>query len=80
MLTELLQTCFFEWCKCFFRYLTTSTTVRQSTIKIMAEALIFENEKGIILFSEIKLKQFYTNACSIVLKPSAAGRFSHKIL
>lgn len=46
----------------------------------MAEALIFENEKGIILFSEIKLKQFYTNACSIVLKPSAAGRFSHKIL
>lgn len=46
----------------------------------MAEALIFENEKGIFLFSTVKLNHFYTNACSIVLKPSAAGRFSHKIL
>ena len=46
----------------------------------MAEALIFENEKGIVLFSGIKLKHFYTKACSIVLKPSAADKFSHKIL
>lgn len=77
---ELLPTCFFEWCNCFFKYLTNSATVKQSTIKIMAEALIFENDKGIVLFSTVKLEHYYTNACSIVLNPSAAGRFCHKIL
>ncbi len=46
----------------------------------MAEALIFEKEKGMVFFSDIKLEHFYTNSCSIVLNPSAAGRFSHKIL
>ena len=77
---ELLLTYFFEWCICFFKYLTNSTTVKQSTIKIRAEALIFEKEKGIVLFSTVKLEHFYTNDCSIVLKPSAADKFSHKIL
>jgi hypothetical protein len=57
LLTELLQTYFFEWCNCFFKNLTNSTTVRQSTIKIMAEALIFENEKGIVFFYR-KVKSF----------------------
>ena len=46
MLMGLLLICFFEWFFLFLKYFATSAIVKQSTIKIMAEALIFENEKG----------------------------------
>lgn len=54
--------------------------VKQASMKSRTEALIFEKEKGMILFSTVKLEYSYIRPCSIVLKPSAAGRFSHKIL
>jgi len=49
-------------------------------MKIKTELLIFEKEKGMVLFSSVKLAHSYIKACSIVLKPPAAGKFSHKIL
>jgi hypothetical protein len=55
---ELLLISFFEWFCLFLKYFTTSATVKQSTIKIMAEALIFENDKGIVLFSVLKINHF----------------------
>ena len=58
MLMELLLICFFEWFFLFLKYFTTSAIVKQSTIKIIAEALIFENEKGIVLFSVLKINHF----------------------
>lgn len=54
--------------------------LKQITIKMRTVELIFENEKGIVLFSDIKLQPFYTKRNSILLKPSVAGRFSHNIL
>lgn len=54
--------------------------LKQATIKSKTVELIFENEIGIVSFSGIKLRCFYTKRNSILLKPTAAGRFSHKIL
>ena len=80
MLMELQQIYFSEWLYCFFKYLTSSATVKQTTIKMRTVELIFEKENGIVLFSSVKLRFFYTKLNSILLKPLAAGRFSHKIL
>ena len=54
--------------------------LKQATIKMRTVELIFEKENGIALFSVLKLQPFYTKLNSILLKPSAAGRFSHKTL
>lgn len=55
---ELLLTCFSE-CRYFFlRYLTISAMVKQNTMKIKAEPLIVENEKGIALNFAVKLTHF----------------------
>lgn len=72
-------TCFSEGAYFFFRNLTSSATVKQSTIKISAVLLIFENENGIVLICIFKVLHFYTNTSSILLNPASAARFSHKI-
>lgn len=55
--------------------------LKQTSIKIRTVELIFEKEKGIVfVFLTIKLQTFYTKHNSILLKPSAAGKFSHNIL
>ncbi len=80
MPTELQQIYFSECLYCFLKYLTSSAILKQATIRMSTVELIFENENGIVLFSAIKLQSFYTKLNSILLKPSAAGKFSHKIL
>lgn len=77
---ELLQTYFSRWCECFFKYFTSSAIDKQAIINTIAEAPIFENEKGIVLISALKLQHNYTNVASISLKPLLEGKFSHKIL
>jgi hypothetical protein len=76
----LLQTYFSEWWKFFLKYFTSSAIAKQAIMKRIAVLPIFEKEKGIVLFSTLKLKHIYTNVASISLNPSATGRFSHKIL
>jgi hypothetical protein len=76
---ELLQIYFFEWSQCLLIYVTASATTRQKTISRMLELLNMENEKGIVFYFVIKVDKNYTNDSSILLKPSAADRFSHNI-
>ena len=50
----------------FIKYFTSSATDKQSTIKIKAVALIFENEKGMLLTLYLKIN---ANVIVSLLKP-----------
>lgn len=73
MLTELHQTCFFECVNLFLRCFTISASVRQITIMIKTVLLIFEKEKGMVLFLS-KVNKKKSDQCLLYfVKPLCHG-------